>query len=294
MKTGYIRYILSILLTAGSIIPIYAQSSMILGEPVVQPGKHGIATQKRPHMNNYRPDTTFHKPETQQTTYNQTTQKPQTVQPVQVSNQTDKTISVPATAFPDTIRATDFSFYHKLANDGDTEAQRRVGICYLYGTGVDRDLKKGLDWIAKAAMNENTEAQYDLGVIFRDGYGVKVNLPDAAYWFRKAARNGNDKAQLSTGILFLEGKGVQQDYRIAAENFWRAAEQGNIDAAYRLACMYRDGIGMKKDLSKAYHYFRVAASKGEYKDAVRQAENLKSYAKPSRAKKAATTKRKRR
>ena len=81
-----------------------------------------------------------------------------------------------------------------------------------------------------------------------------------------------------------------EDSRIAAENFWRAAEQGNVDAAYRLACMYRDGVGMDRDPAKAYHYFTVAGSKGEYKDAARQADALRQYAKPVPRRRAAKTK----
>lgn len=175
----------------------------------------------------------------------------------------------------------DYNLFYPKAQQGDSEAQRRIGLCYLFGTGIERDAREGREWIAKAAVNENTEAQYDMGVIYRDGYGVKENYEEAAYWFRKAARNGNAMAQLSTGLLFYDGKGVQQDYRIAAENFWRAAEQGNVEAAYRLGAMYREGLGMTKDLSKAYFYFNRAASKGEYKDAVSQAEALKQYYKPA-------------
>lgn len=180
------------------------------------------------------------------------------------------------------LRAEDFNMYLDCAGKGDTEAMRRAGLCYLYGTGVASNSKKALEWLGKAAHHENTESQYDLGVMFRDGIGVRQNLSDASFWLRKAARNGHAKAQLATGLLFLEGKGVQQDSRIAGENFWRAAEQGNIEAAYRLACMYRDGVGMTKNQGKAYHYFNVAASKGEYKDAAEQAKKLKQYAPASK------------
>ena len=201
------------------------------------------------------------------------------------------TLNSQLSAYPDsTLRATDFPIYLKGAEQGDSESMRRVGLCYIYGTGVDCDSKAGLKWLGKAAQHENTEAQYDIGVVFRDGYGVRPNPSDAAFWFRKAARNGNARAQLAAGLLFLEGRGVQQDSRIAAENFWRAAEQGNVDAAYRLACMYRDGVGMDRDPAKAYHYFTVAGSKGEYKDAARQADALRQYAKPVPRRRAAKTK----
>lgn len=268
-----------------------AQSSMMQKEPVVQPGRHGLPSGKRPVLNNHHaseatggaemPDSTV-SGEKSQTKISWTGVPADAGSDTEVSAVSTVAVSEPSAGLSDTIRSADFSFYLKLANEGDTEAQRRVGICYLYGTGVKRDPRQGKEWIAKAALNENTEAQYNLGVMFRDGYGVKVNYPDAAYWFRKAARNGNAKAQLCTGLMFYEGKGVQQDYRIAAENFWRAAEQGNVDGAYRFAVMCRDGLGVPKDLSRAYHYFTVAASKGEYKDAAAQARDLKQYYRPAK------------
>lgn len=221
-----------------------------------------------------------------------------TINPSSGSTVVDSSSALPAInfiapAYTDSVLcAEDFPLYLKAAQQDDFESMRRLGLCYIYGTGTDQDTKTGLKWLGKAAMHENTEAQYDIGVVFRDGCGVRPNPSDAAFWFRKAARNGSAKAQLAAGLLFLEGIGVQQDSRIAAENFWRAAEQGNIDAAYRLACMYRDGVGMECNPAKAYHYFTVAASQGEYKDAVSQAEALKQYARSPRKGKAKTGHRK--
>lgn len=282
----------------GSLI---AQSSLLNGEPVVQPGNHDTITQtahrKVPkvnrHVNSASINAAYHASEPrehpvrmQQSPSTNSTSHPQSA-PNNLQNPAPTISQEEMLKASDTIiiRGADLPFYLSRAEKGDTEAMRRAGICYLYGTGTTRDVKKGKDLIAKAALNENTEAQYDLGVMYRDGNGVTLNYPDAAYWFRKAARNGNAKAQLNIGLLFYEGKGVQQDYRIAAENFWRAAEQKNPDAAYRYAVMCRDGIGVPKDLSKAYYYFTLSTINGEYKDASVQAEKLKQYYKPTTTRK---------
>ena len=72
----------------------------------------------------------------------------------------------------DIIRAQDFPVYKKAAEEGDNEGMRLTGICYLYGTGTQKDERKGWEWIGKAASAGNTEAQYDLGCLYRDGLGA--------------------------------------------------------------------------------------------------------------------------
>lgn len=170
------------------------------------------------------------------------------------------------------IKSSDFPFYLQNAERGDSEAQRRVAICYIYGTGTERNAKKGIEWLGKSVNQGNNEAQYDLAVLYRDGIGVAQSDTEALYWFRKSGRNGNPMSHLNLGIIFEEGRGVQQDYRIAIEEYWRAADMGNKAAAYRLACLLRDGKGKGVDNKSAYKWFTAA---GEYKDAAIQAEKLK-------------------
>lgn len=166
---------------------------------------------------------------------------------------------------------------------GDSDNDRLKGLGYIYGNGVEKDVKKGLKLLGKAVNAGNTEAQYDVGVLYRDGVGVKRSYSDAAAWFRKAGRNGNAKAQYEAGRLFYEGLGVQQDSRIAAEWFWRAAEGGSPEGAYMYAKMLKEGKGVEKDLRKAYKWFAKAAE-SQYSDAGEQAASLSAY-KPKAQKK---------
>lgn len=214
----------------------------------------------------------------------------QTAKPAETSAQTStsapaETVNFDAGKAEDSptvtvIRAQDFPEYMKKAQAGDTEGMRVVGICYLYGTGTDKDARKAWDWLGKAASAGNTEAQYDLGCLYRDGMGVKQNSTESAYWFRRAARNGNAKAMVNIARQFAEGNGVLQDYRIAAENYWRAAERGEPEGMYQYAVMLRDGVGVQQDNVKALRWFREAASH-DYKDASLQADELQKTVKAS-------------
>ena len=46
-----------------------------------------------------------------------------------------------------------FYWFQQAARGGDVTAQRRVGECYLNGTGVDQSLSKAEQWLTTAARN---------------------------------------------------------------------------------------------------------------------------------------------
>lgn len=56
-------------------------------------------------------------------------------------------------------------------------------------------LTKALTWVKKAAQQGDTEAQKTLGLMYAKGEGVKQNLTQAKRWLRKAAKQGDVQAQ---------------------------------------------------------------------------------------------------
>jgi TPR repeat protein len=56
-------------------------------------------------------------------------------------------------------------------------------------------LTKASQWIRKAATQGDSEAQKTLGIMYLKGEGVKRNLSIAKKWFKKAAALGNVQAQ---------------------------------------------------------------------------------------------------
>ena len=57
----------------------------------------------------------------------------------------------------------------KLAGFGYPDAQRRLGKCYLDGTGVPADKAEGVNWLLRAAEKKDTYAMYDLSKCLRTG-----------------------------------------------------------------------------------------------------------------------------
>ena len=69
----------------------------------------------------------------------------------------------------------------KLAGFGYSDAMRRLGGCYLDGTGVPADKAEGVRWLRKAAEKWDTSAMDDLSKCLRAGDTPK-NWFEALRW----------------------------------------------------------------------------------------------------------------
>jgi TPR repeat protein len=65
--------------------------------------------------------------------------------------------------------------------------------------------------IRNAAERGNAIAEYKLGLAYVNGDGVEKNMSLAASWFRKAAEQGSAEAEYHLGVMCAAGTGVAQD-----------------------------------------------------------------------------------
>ena len=98
----------------------------------------------------------------------------------------------------------------KAAEQGEVNAQLKLGVMYYNGEGVPKNLQEAAKWFHKAAEQGDAEAQYSLGMMYNYGEGVPTNLQEAVKWYRKAAEQGDELAQYSLGIMYYEGLGVPE------------------------------------------------------------------------------------
>jgi len=89
----------------------------------------------------------------------------------------------------DTVK---FNEVKALAEQGNAEAQHKLGNMYRYGRGVSQDYAEALKWYRKAADQGYYLAQYDLGMMYYDGRGVRQNFLQAYMWLDLAAAGGGD------------------------------------------------------------------------------------------------------
>src|SRR5947199_223080 len=85
--------------------------------------------------------------------------------------------------------------YQKVAEQGYANAQCNLGACYSYGTGVEKDEQKAVEWFKKAAEQGYAYGQYNLGWCYEKGVGVKQDEQKAVELYEKAAEQGYVKAQ---------------------------------------------------------------------------------------------------
>ena len=72
--------------------------------------------------------------------------------------------------------------WSEAAEQGHTEAQFFLGICYESGIAVDEDLEKAFDLYAKSAEEGCAGAQTQLGLCYASGQGVAQDYKKAVEW----------------------------------------------------------------------------------------------------------------
>jgi len=81
-----------------------------------------------------------------------------------------------------------------MAEQGNADAQLRLGLMYREGKGVPQDDKQALAWLSKAAEQGQAEAQENLGLSYAKGLGVERDWVQADKWFSLAAASGKESA----------------------------------------------------------------------------------------------------
>ena len=87
------------------------------------------------------------------------------------------------------------------AEKGDSVAQTMLGVEYMKGDQVEKDLDKAIEWWKKAAEKDYAEAEYKLGVCYHFGFGIKKSHKQARYWYEKAANQQHKSAKVALKTL---------------------------------------------------------------------------------------------
>lgn len=135
----------------------------------------------------------------------------------------------------------------KLAEQGNVNAQARLGHMYASGEGTKQDWDEAVKWYRLAAEQGNAEAQNNLGDMYYSSRGLPQDDTEAVKWYRLAAEQGNARAQNSLGLKYEFGYGVPQDYVTAHKWFnLAAANASSSDPGIReLAILNRDIVAKK-------------------------------------------------
>ena len=148
----------------------------------------------------------------------------------------------------------------KNAENGDEEAQYKLGCLYFQGVGIPTDYQKALNWFLKAAEQSDPKAQRMVGVFYGDGLGVAKDYAEAVRWTRLAAQQGDSTAKYNLGYSYATGEGVPKNGEEAFRWFHKSALQGLDIAQFETAECYRTGFGVEQDLVEAYKWYTLVAT----------------------------------
>lgn len=165
------------------------------------------------------------------------------------------------TAGPNAQSSTGIASVLKAAENGDAEAQDRLGLLYSNGQGLTQNYVQAVYWWRKAAQQGNVKAEYNLGLSYQNGQGVMLDHAQAANWFRKGADQDYAPAENGLGVLYYLGQGVGRDYAQSVYWWKKAAEQGDADSQYKLAALYVAGQGVSQNYAQAYFWLDLAATR---------------------------------
>ena len=152
--------------------------------------------------------------------------------------------------------------FEALAATGDPRGENGLGVLYLRGDGLERNLERAVELFRSAAAKGLRAAEKNLGELYAEGAGVPRDDAIAAHWFGLAAAKGDSGAQVSLGVMHAQGRGVSRDHARAMTLFRQSAEQGNAEAQANIGHLYRAGYGVARDYVLAYAWYGVAAASG--------------------------------
>lgn len=184
-------------------------------------------------------------------------------------------------------------YFSNSAKQGFPLAQYYMGLCFLYGQGLEADEERAIECLKIAVENKNIEAilllskiyeenelsetielleqaaqmgsgeaMYKMGYNYANGRFVDKDVQKAICWYQKGANLNNGQAQCNLGLAYLKGTGIGVDFRFGTYWLERAVENNSLVASLNLGYCYEKGIGVEKDYHKALKCYLFAASGG--------------------------------
>jgi hypothetical protein len=149
----------------------------------------------------------------------------------------------------------------QYASDGSPEAQLLLGALLDDGVTAQKNEKQAFFWFKQAATKSFNypTANFFVGRGYLFGKGVEQNLKQAKYYLKRSARSGYPSAQQLLGLEYLNGENFSQDLYAARTLLEKAADNNAALAAFYVAGMYQEGAGGKQDPERAKHFYLVSA-----------------------------------
>lgn len=165
-----------------------------------------------------------------------------------------------------------YELFEKAKNLGYKKSLTNLGIMYLKGIHVQRDLVNAKDLFKKAASGDNPdiEAKYYLAYfklkeasMSQDEHKFEEVADELRYIL--ATNREHSEANYYMGFLYENGLGTDKDLKSAIKHFKKAMESDpmNSKAKCKVANFYASGEGqVYPDKQKAFQLYNEAANQG--------------------------------
>ncbi|AGD93021.1 putative Sel1-like repeat-containing protein [Megavirus lba] len=144
------------------------------------------------------------------------------------------------------------------ARTGNPLAQNNLGFYYFFGSGSNRNIKKGLKWFEKAANQNFIYAHCNLGLIYSSGNHIEPNYQKAMDHTLKGINISNGISESIIAGFYYRGHGVKLDYSIAHDWYLKSAKCGIASSQYELFRMYEYGYYVKQNKNTALYWLNIA------------------------------------
>jgi TPR repeat protein len=110
---------------------------------------------------------------------------------------------------------------------------------------------QGVSLLTEAAESGQVKAQTTLGLLYVQGDLVERDLGRSFHYFQAASEGGDEDGIIGLGMSYLNGYGCQKDGAKAVELFELAASMGSAQAQFNAAWHYQVGAHVDVDHDRA-------------------------------------------
>ena len=142
--------------------------------------------------------------------------------------------------------------------NGSGVALYRLGLNYLNGKGVNKNIEEGLSLLHRSARQGNSSARKVLGDLYYDGIVVEKNSKEALKWYEASASGYNVDAYNNLMTVLLELNNPERRL------LWtkRYLEMGEPLALFFMGTLYSSGSRDEKVARKGVEYMFKAVEMG--------------------------------
>lgn len=127
------------------------------------------------------------------------------------------------------------------ADAGNDIAIGILGDAYLWGEGVERDVKRAMGYYMDSALMGNVDAIFTVGNEYLLGEVVAANYGKAFDFLSLGAEYGSERAMNSLALMYICGFHVEKDLKEAKRLLMKAYSRGNKHAKMNLDLIKENG-----------------------------------------------------